>query len=266
MRKSLISSAVVAGMLACTAMFDLAFGQRGRSGEEETRQPSNQAQQNQFRQGAPNRQFPSEGVRTRTNFRGRAPATRSLTDWQITECLIVDNQGEIALAEQAEKSAKSDDVKKFAQKMADDHTKLLHRLEQEIGGAGNPPLGAQAAVQGRGGQRPQQGLDLVTVKRQIGEQCRRSALNELQDKQGDKFDKCFMGMQIGMHMHMLDSLRVFSRYASPELDRVIEQAENDTQSHLDRAKQIMASLEGEQETGARSARRESRNRDESSRD
>ena len=67
-----------------------------------------------------------------------------------------------------------------------------------------------------------------------------------------------------MHMQMLDTLKVFSRYASPELDQLIEKGEETTQSHLDHAKKIIASLEGHSDASSRSARRQTRDRDESS--
>ena len=234
----------------------------------------------------------------RAGFRGQAqPGMTSLTDWQIVAWLDVDNQNEIAMAEIAEQKASSDDVKKFARQMAEEHADFRQKLDRTIGGARNgrqPRQTGQSSpgrqqqqgqfaqgrpqqqgqfTQGRqqqpgqfaqGGMR-QQGLDLVALKHQLGEQCRQSAARELQQKSGSEFDKCYIGMQIAAHMQMLDTLKVMSRYASPELDQVIEQGEQTTEQHLEHAKKLIASLEGrssDSNASSRSARRESR--DESS--
>lgn len=210
----------------------------------------------------------------------------SFTDWQIVEWLDVDNQNEIALAEIAEQKASSDEVKKFARQMAEEHADFLQKLDRTIGSARNGrqqrqngqsstgrPQQQGGPAQGRPRQQDQfapngtqqQGLDLVALKHELGEQCRQSASRELQQKSGSEFDKCYIGMQIAAHMQMLDTLKVMSRYASPQLDEVIEKGEETTQQHLDHAKKLIASLEGRSSgsnTSFRSAQRETR--DESS--
>jgi predicted outer membrane protein len=219
----------------------------------------------------------------RAGYRGQAvQGMTSLTDRQIVEWLKVDNQNEIALAEIAEEKASDSDVKKFARQMVDEHTEFLQKLDRTIGSTQTGQQQRQTGQQQPGQQRrqtaqptrqngqfaqgrsQQQGLDLVALKHQLGEQCRQSASRELQRKSGAEFDKCYMGMQLGMHMQMLDTLKVFSRYASPELDQLIENGEETTESHLDHAKKIIASLEGQSDASARSARRQTRDRDESS--
>ena len=272
MRKSMAVVAASATMLATFCTLNLAFGQRGRLGEnavQQAEQAGQAAVQGQFGQRTQNQQqfqqnAPRQGQqfgRTQAGFRGQPQARPSLTDWQIAEWLVVDNQGEIALAQQAEKSASSNEVKKFAQEMLDDHNKFLQKLERLVGvsAQGAQQRGGQQA----GGRQQMQGLDIVMIKQQLGEQCRNSKTRELQQKQGSEFDKCYMGMQIGMHMEMLDTLKVFSRYASQQLDQLIEEGEQTTQTHLEHAKHIMASLEGKSDSSARSARRESRDRDSS---
>jgi uncharacterized Rossmann fold enzyme len=44
-------------------------------------------------------------------------------------------------------------------------------------------------------------------------------------------------------MHMLDTLKVFKNYASPQLQQAIAQATDVTQKHLDHAKHIIHELE-----------------------
>jgi predicted outer membrane protein len=180
----------------------------------------------------------------------------SLADWQIAHWLLVDNRGEIALAEVAEESASNTDVKKFAEQIRDEHQEFLQQLEQIVALA---PRNARPASAARAnGNAGEEGLDIVAVKQQIGEQCRKSALDELEKMKGPAFDRCYVGLQIGMHMHILDSLKVLSRYASPELDRLIDESEDSAQSHLEQAKRLMAALEKERQGGPRSARRPSR--------
>jgi predicted outer membrane protein len=270
------------------------FGQRV---EERVKQQIPGARQGQPARTDQNGQIIPRSGQVQAGYRGQ-PGVRmpSLTDWQIAEWLSVDNQGEVALAEIAEQQASDKDVKKFAQQMMDEHKELLQKLQRLKGvgrgeprqgqpGQGQPGQGqpGQARPEGqvRQGQvpqrqpqqgqfqpgqiqpqqgRPQQGLDLVMLKHQLGEQCRQSASRELQRKDGSEFDKCYMGMQIGMHMQMLDTLKVMSRYASHELDQLIEEGEKTTESHLDHAKKIMASLEGRSDSSARSARRDTNDR------
>ena len=297
MRKSLVAVAAAAclaavyGLPAAQAQQaqNPSFGQRV---EERVRQQIPGARQGQPARTDQNGQIIPRSGQVQAGYRGQ-PGVRmpSLTDWQIAEWLSVDNQGEVALAEIAEQQASDKDVKKFAQQMLDEHTEFLQKLQRLTGvGRGEPRQGqpgqgqqGQARPEGqvRQGQapqrqpqqgqfqpgqiqpqqgRPQQGLDLVMLKHQLGEQCRQSASRELQHKDGSEFDKCYMGMQIGMHMQMLDTLKVMSRYASQELDQLIEEGEKTTESHLEHAKKIMASLEGRSDSSARSARRDTNDR------
>jgi len=280
MRRSMLAiaavSAAMIGGFAVQAQQNNASGNRnaGEHRQEQTRRAG---------------EFDENGqTQYRAGFRGQpTQGMASMTDRQIVEWLEVDNQNEIALAEIAEERASDSDVKKFARQMVDEHTDFLQKLNRTIGNTrvGQPQqqIGQQQFGQQQFGQQrrqtaqqpqqtsqfaqgrsQQQGLDLVALKHQLGEQCRQSASRELQQKSGAEFDKCYIGMQLGMHMQMLDTLKVFSRYASPELDQLIEKGEETTRSHLDHAKKIIASLEGHSDASSRSARRQTRDRDESS--
>ncbi len=91
-------------------------------------------------------------------------------------------------------------------------------------------------------------VDLIRVKQEIGRLCVETVKKELGAKQGADFDKCFMGMQVGGHLHMADTLKVMKNYASPQLRSVLEEGAKTTAEHLAHAKQIMKSLEGEKRT------------------
>lgn len=201
----------------------------------------------------------------------------SFTDQQLASWLLVDNRGEIELARLAQEHASSDDVKDFAKKVIDDHAKMVEELQPYTGMSrgmrqrgndyqagqergqfpqasvrGNQQSGSYTSNRGnqqyeayssnRGNQQSGS-LNLVRLKQQLGQQCLASAEQELEQKDGDEFDKCYIGLQIAKHMEMLDTLKVFSRYASPQLDQLIEQAEETTQDHLDHAKHLIKQLE-----------------------
>ena len=70
------------------------------------------------------------------------------------------------------------------------------------------------------------------------------AQRELHDKKGSEFDTCYMGMQLGAHMQMLDQMKVFEKHATPELQQVLRKDRETLQNHFDQAKRIMKGLDG----------------------
>src|SRR5438046_2015376 len=69
------------------------------------------------------------------------------SDRMLAHCLIIDNRGEIEMAQFALQHSQNDDVKNFAQQLIVDHSKMLASLER-LG------RGAQSN-QGAGGAIPQ---------------------------------------------------------------------------------------------------------------
>jgi putative membrane protein len=196
---------------------------------------------------------PSNNQRYYTRRVSRQSPSTSATDAELASWLLVDNRGEIQLAHLAQERASCDDVKEFAEKLVQEHSQVVEDLQQFAG-------------RGRSMQ-PSGGLHFMRLKQQLGQQCAASAERELEDKDGDEFDKCFIGMQIAKHMEMLDTLKVFSRYASSELDELIEDAEQKTEEHLKRAKQLIKQLENDDSSrSSRASDRSSGSRDESSSD
>jgi putative membrane protein len=174
------------------------------------------------------------------------------TDQQLAAWLLVDNRGEIALAQLAQEKASSSDVRDLAQHLIDDHSKMVEKLERFAGGRRRTRGGDNRATNNRrsqgaaydefaAGGQPQSsaGLNFVRIKQQLGQQCLASSKQELEQKDGNEFDECFLGLQIAKHMEMIDTLKVFSHYASENLDQVIEEAEDSAQEHLDRAKDLI---------------------------
>jgi predicted outer membrane protein len=169
----------------------------------------------------------------------------TFTDAQIAAFLNGGNEAEVNLAKLAEKKAKHDDVKMMAQKMAEAHTKLWAELNQVAmqGGLGEQANGNAAQPPNMSQQGQHRGLDFLAISHQISRQCESSLIREFQDKQGDQFDKAYVGWNIGAHMHMLDALKVIRGHASPQLQQTLAKAEQSTQDHLDHFKKLMHELE-----------------------
>jgi predicted outer membrane protein len=195
-----------------------------------------------------------------------------LADW-----LIIDNNMEIEMANLAVQKASSDEVKQFAQKMIADHQKLNEQLMRFAGDQAPRDESAQRANPAANGKTPQQAQNnpatragqaepqrrtaakvtaqgeipgqntaharshagMLGLKQEIADQCLASAHRELDSKSGKEFDECYIGMQIGAHMYVVDAMTVFQRHASPELKQAIAAGEQTAQGHLQMAKNIM---------------------------
>lgn len=86
-------------------------------------------------------------------------------------------------------------------------------------------------------QHPQQGM--LALKHELAEECRNSARQELEGKQGKEFDECFIGMQLAGHMMAIDTMKVFERHASDELKQTIAGGLKTAEGHFAKAKKIM---------------------------
>jgi len=104
--------------------------------------------------------------------------------------------------------------------------------------------GANARFTGDASQQISMGSpSAISLKRELGAQCLQSKQQELSEKQGAEFDKCFMGMQVAMHMEVADTLKVFQKHASGQLRQSLDEALQTTQAHLEHAKQVQKSVE-----------------------
>jgi predicted outer membrane protein len=127
-------------------------------------------------------------------------------------------------------------------------------------GAGQtiPPAGANTTIPGTretaanatgnaaiagGGAGPLH--QLMQIDRQINERCLQMAKDELQQKSGAEFDKCYVGNALGMHTHALAALEVISKQTQGNLAQVAQQAQPTVQQHLEQAKQLIKQLEGQ---------------------
>jgi len=216
----------------------------------------------------------------RQDARENAPANNN--DATLVDILIPGNQAEIALGRLAEQKSQNQQVRQFAQQMVQAHTKFLNELRRFGGVSAGPAEPAEGAnrnqVQENNAATAEQnaettttnprregvdvragnvevrtpglnnaresagGLNLMHVMHQIHQRCLASSERYLQQKQGREFDDAYIGMNIDAHRVMLDKLAVLSEYASPQLQKVIQQGEQTTKQHWQEAEQLMKQL------------------------
>jgi predicted outer membrane protein len=201
----------------------------------------------------------------------------------MTECLIHGNDGEIALAKIAEQRATDPEVKRFAQKMIEDHTAFLNKLrtvknenrEGSVGTQGpseKPGVDVNVAGTGvhvqtgesrssdesnRGANNHMAGgaHEFLKVQREVAQQSLQSQTQELSQKEGAQFDRCYVHGQVAAHMKMADELTVYSRHASSALQPILQEGLQATKQHLEMVKQLAERLDsGTNRTATREGR------------
>jgi len=238
-----------------------------------------------------------------TNFRAARAAAgghQQVVDHFLANCLLGQNEAEVQLSQLALQKSENAEVKQFAQKMIDDHRKMIEQLtplaatsttanrtstllggeseaqgrsESTVGRTSDttavpgsssatqtiPPTGTSAAVppvtsasdsatnatanatMTAGGGAVHQ---LMQIDKQINERCLQMARDEMQQKSGADFDKCFVGFAIGAHNHALAALEVIGKQTQGTLAQVAQQAQPTVQQHLQHAKALMKQLDG----------------------
>jgi predicted outer membrane protein len=208
-------------------------------------------------------------------FRGSQAAGTQNQEVQkfLVGCLLSKNKAEVEIAEFAQQQAQNPEVKGFAQTMVRDHQKLVQELQQMAGahGAGaaerartttspnairQPDAGTATATTTRavGNSAVDQ---LLAIENQITERCKQALRDELQQKQGIEFDKCFVNAQIGGHMKSLAALEVIQQQGPEQLQQVAQKAQPIVQQHLEHAKELAKQLDAQSATGSRTARQPS---------
>ncbi len=199
----------------------------------------------------------------------QADTGKRTPDHLLATCVALGNQAEITLSEIARTKATNEEVKKFAEMMIADHHAFLEKLQKfapEATKAGFLDSDVKAARTNKSGDKIQQTAasdadksDVKTadaesgdsahhfhhmqLERELAAQCIASAKEKLEAKSGHEFDNCFIGMQLGAHMHMKDKLIVFQRHVSPELAAILADGLKTTEHHMAKAEQIMKDLE-----------------------
>jgi len=120
-------------------------------------------------------------------------------------------------------------------------TDVVREPARAPAGQGTPERRTAARVTDQGlipGQaNPQTGM--LALKQELAEECRSSARQELDRKDGKEFDECFIGMQLAGHMMAIDTMKVFQRHASEALQQTIAGGMKTAEGHFAMAKKIM---------------------------
>ena len=232
-------------------------------------------------QGSPTDQPEKQSPATKNASTRTGQSTQQDADPILISWLLIDNKNEVALARIAVKRAQNADVKQFAQKMIDDHSKMVDGLKKARGGEAqtDKDAGDDVSREGRpdtskadrgtqepseraadanarrqdsdvGGTRVAGSFDHLQLMRDLGQKCQQSATEMLQKKQGAEFDRCYMGMQIAAHVKAEDMLEVFRSYASPTLRSSLEKNLTTVKQHKEEAMKIVKQLENEWKTAA----------------
>jgi predicted outer membrane protein len=199
----------------------------------------------------------------------------------LAGCLLAKNKCEVEFAQLAQQQSQNPQVKEFAKMLEQDHQKIVQQLEQLAGGqAGQTTTRAESQFQSTSasgqndaqrqpsdtarlpgspgatqttrtetqteayGSQEMSGpfAQLAKIEKQIGERQKQAMLDELQQKSGVEFDKCYIGSQVGSHMQSLAALEVISQQQG-KLAQAAQQALPTVQQHLDHAKQLAKQLE-----------------------
>ena len=187
----------------------------------------------------------------------------------LAGCLLTKNKCEVEFAQLAQQQSQNPKVKEFAKMLEQDHQKIVQQLQPLAGGQGatgqsdaqRQPSdttrlpGSPGATQttrsetqtANYGSQEMSGpfAQLAKVEKQISERQKQAMLDELQQKSGVEFDKCYINSQVGAHMQSLAALEVISQQQG-ELAQIAQQAQPTVQQHLDHAKQLAKQLEGSQ--------------------
>ena len=228
----------------------------------------------------------SEGVRgrelsNRPNSRSQAVigGQNQEVEQFLAACLLAKNGAEVELSQFAEEQSQNPEVKKFAQMMIQDHQKMIQQLEQLAGSQGNASRQADrsnnafstdarnqrsgdSTVDSRTTRTNQSSpgsnaaiQQLAQIERQIVERQTQAIRDDLQQKSGVEFDKCFVGGAIVAHVNMIAALQVIEQQGQGQLAQAAKQARPVAEQHLEHAKQLMKQLESGVPTVGQTERR-----------
>ena len=145
-------------------------------------------------------------------------------DPEVAGILTAANEGEVQVGNVALSRASTSAVRNFAQMMVTDHTNTLNEARALFGSRGITPAEANAVRDLRNGTQQ-------TI----------AALNTYS---GAEFDRVYMQTMIDKHQWMLNAIDrgLLPSTRSPEFRNFITSKRATVVHHLDRARQIMASL------------------------
>jgi predicted outer membrane protein len=178
---------------------------------------------------------------------------------QLAACFALDNQEQIILAKFAQGKTKNKDVIEFTKMIAEEHQACLKKLskfapeaskegylvatqvEQSRPSEGSPLAAASPSV--KTGDAAAPGIDMIQLQRELAQQCIMDSQKYLSTKEGEEFDKCFVGMQIAKHASMRTKLIVSQRHTSDQLQQIVLDGIQVTEKHMKAAEDLMAKLD-----------------------
>jgi putative membrane protein len=145
---------------------------------------------------------------------------------EAAQALHASNQGEIAAGKAALSAAQSPDVKRYAQRMVDDHSKTDAQLQQ---------IAQRMGVSLKGKAFDEKLKDA------------QEELKEAQAKKGAEFDRAYMKMMVDEHEDDVEDVEKAAKRARDEqqveLALFLDTTHKHLQMHLDEAKRVEQSLD-----------------------
>lgn len=258
MRHSLVSMAFVAMFAAVAVAQEVRTPQRER---DEAAQPQRRQE------------------RTAQRVDPSADSGENNLDKPIATCLILGSAEEVALAEFAQSRIQNEQVKQFAEQMIKDHQQAITQLKQFAPQQVSLKLDGEASAESQtrkrdtaqnraaeregqdrkqadptaqaGGQHDELMQQALQMQKAIAQECLNLTQRELSEKEGAKFDQCYIGQQIVAHVGMLAKLSGSEQFASAELQPVLQQQRQTVEQHLEHAKKLAQQLEGESQPAER---------------
>ena len=160
-------------------------------------------------------------------FPATSLSAQAVNDAQIASIVVTANQVDIDAGELARKSASSDDVRKFAERMVVDHTGV------------NKSAGALAAKL----QVTPQDNDTSRALKSGGEQ----NLAKLRALKGAAFDRAYVDQEVAYHAQVLEAIdkTLVPNAQNAELKALIVKVRPAIAAHLEHAKHLQAQLGGQ---------------------
>ena len=202
----------------------------------------------------------------------RMPSQATVTPQQLAACWALDNQEEVILAKFAQEKSKNKEVSSFAKMIAEEHQGCLKKLSKFAPEASRegylvdnqadqsrPRNDSTSTTTNDPSKKPNQngasnqnavaggstttGIDMMQLQREIAQQCISDSKKYLSAKDGDEFDKCFVGMQIAKHAAMHTKLVVLQRHTSDEMQQMVAEGIQSTDKHMKAAEALMAKID-----------------------
>jgi predicted outer membrane protein len=177
-------------------------------------------------------------------------------DWRLAKWLTMVQVNQVELARSALARASDPEVKRFAQKASDEHRRLIGKLRPFLASvelfaagapdeAGGPRERSSPSVhsRARGTLEFAHRLDSGALFDELGHQVLSTARAELETKRGAEFDGGYVSGVVRSHLEFRDLAVVFRRYASAELEAVLNDAQTATESRLSVAREFAERLE-----------------------